>query len=107
MNELIIFIDKESKVPIYQQIYEIPRKKEIEKERLKPGDRAALVQGAFPGIFLSAEVPQSLLMISLLQKDTLKLCHVKDIMSLNWKAFIFQIVVYQNVRKKSQLFKRE
>ncbi|WP_270386510.1 PLP-dependent aminotransferase family protein [Blautia hansenii] len=38
MNELIIFIDKESKVPIYQQIYEFI-KKEIEKEQLKPGDK--------------------------------------------------------------------
>ena len=42
MNELIIFIDKESKVPIYQQIYEFI-KKEIEKEQLKPGDKLRCV----------------------------------------------------------------
>lgn len=38
MNELFIFIDKELKVPIYQQIYEFI-KKEIQKEQLKPGDK--------------------------------------------------------------------
>ena len=38
MNELMIFIDKDSKIPIYQQIYEFI-KKEIEKEQLKPGDK--------------------------------------------------------------------
>ncbi len=34
----MIFIDKESKIPIYQQIYEFI-KKEIEKEQLRPGDK--------------------------------------------------------------------
>ncbi len=34
----MIFIDKDSKIPIYQQIYEFI-KKEIEKEQLKPGDK--------------------------------------------------------------------
>lgn len=34
----MIFIDKDSKTPIYQQIYEFI-KKEIEKEQLKPGDK--------------------------------------------------------------------
>lgn len=34
----MIFIDKDSKAPIYQQIYEFI-KKEIEKEQLKPGDK--------------------------------------------------------------------
>ncbi len=34
----MIFIDKESKIPIYQQIYEFI-KKEIQKEQLKPGDK--------------------------------------------------------------------
>lgn len=38
MIELMIFIDKESKVPIYQQVYEFI-KKEIQKEQLKPGDK--------------------------------------------------------------------
>ena len=42
MNELMIFIDKDSKAPIYQQIYEFI-KKEIEKEQLKPGDKLSLI----------------------------------------------------------------
>ena len=77
MNELMIFIDKDSKIPIYQQIYEFI-KKEIEKEQLKPGDKLPH-QGRFPGIFLSAEVPQSLLMTSLLQKAILRRFPAKDI----------------------------
>lgn len=38
MNELMIPIDKKSKISIYQQIYEFI-KNEIQKERLKPGDK--------------------------------------------------------------------
>ncbi len=38
MIELMIFIDKDSKVPIYQQIYEFI-KKEIQTEQFKPGNK--------------------------------------------------------------------
>ena len=102
----MIFIDKDSKAPIYQQIYEFI-KKEIEKEQLKPGDKLPSSRALSRYLSVSRSTID-LAYDQLASEGYIEAMPCKGYyVSLNWKAFIFQIVVYQNVRKKSQLFKRE